>query len=338
MRPRYFLSGLGSMGKRHLLGLVRAGGVVSAVDPNPRAADESRAFLKEAGQDPASLAEVASRWDALASNQSEFDAAVFAETVPGRLPNVEGFLSRFRARSFLLEKPLSADPAALPRFQELFESAGVALDSVSVNFPRRVWPFFIQLREWTARKDPKVGRELTFQLTGGALGLGCNGIHFLDLFLFVTGAREWTLPLARLSAEPVRSGRGSEFVDFGGDFVVRVQGPQAATFFLSLAPESSAPPSLGIRGDGFSFVCDHADNFARLWTRDPESTKPNYRYGADYRKEHEGPLSIPSLDSVTAGWAQRTTVLPTLAQGLDSHRLLFDLLRAGGARGPHAFT
>ena len=52
-------------------------------------------------------------------------------------------------------------------------------------------------------------------LNGGAIGLGCNGIHYLDKFILFSGNEMPNIKWVNLSNEIIKSGRGNHFFDYG---------------------------------------------------------------------------------------------------------------------------
>ncbi len=144
----------------------------------------------------------------------QFDVAVFAETTSHRLQNFRTFLEQGTARRILLEKPMSAVPCEVREFHAVALAHGV--DGITqVNFGRRHWPHLHKLAEYC-------GEEARFSVTlnGGAIGLGCMGIHYLDTFLALSRDEVPEVAWAELSKTMVASGRGTQFADFGGDFVL----------------------------------------------------------------------------------------------------------------------
>jgi len=309
------------MGRRHLRGLVRAGFRVYGADPSAASVQNARDELARAGLPDKNLIVI----DQVPTE--EFDVAIFAETAARRLDNARGFSKVARASRILLEKPLAADPAAVEAFVALFGAMG---DSVQVNFARRAWPLVERLRVFC-----HASQRFDMTVNGGAFGFGCNGIHYLDLFLHFSSTDHATVALAQLSAVPVMSGRGVEYQDFGGRFVVET--PRSSLACVG-EPTSSAPVCLTIRGDHFSAWIDEQDLLWRLVARDPASRLPNYRSGADYAIQADGLAVVPSLDSVTERWARGDVQMPSLGTALASHRLLHEVLHAGGAAPPYRYT
>lgn len=317
-----YLSALGMMGRRHLKGLVRAGLTVVASDPNPAVFDVARAELAQAGLPVDRLLTDDTPVDA-------FDVAIFSETTTARLANFERCLARAKLGKVLLEKPISADPAEFGRFLELAGRYGIA-ERTEVNFIRRTWSHVRQLAELCAQEQ-----SFTVTLNGGAIGLGCMGVHYLDTFLCIAGDETAKVAWVSLSTETVKSGRGQQFEDFGGSFVAETR---RGRLMASLEADSSANVIMTVRGQHFMAQVDYGDLTWKVVRRKADSALPFYRYGADYEIVEQGKLELPAMDAVTEAWAKGEQTLLRLEQALPVHRLLDDILRAGGAQPPYRFT
>ena len=66
----------------------------------------------------------------------------------------------------------------------------------------------------------KKENNFVMMLNGGAIGLGCNGIHYLDKFILFSGNEMPNIKWVNLSNEIIKSGRGNHFFDYGGDFIL----------------------------------------------------------------------------------------------------------------------
>jgi predicted dehydrogenase len=319
-----FLSGLGTMGRRHLKGLVRAGFHVVGFDPDPASYNKALTELSEAGLSGDHFSWVDNYPTAT------FDVAIFSETASWRYQNIVRFLEVSKASRYLLEKPLSANPDEVEQYSGLFAAAGVAADAIYVNFPRRTWVATKILRELiTGSVDVQI------TINGGAIGFGCNGIHYLDFVLHLAQTDVAEILFCELDEQRVASGRGSQYLDYGGRFLLRTGN---ISLFCAANAESSAPVLLTVRGDHFIVLLDETNLSWKVLKRSPDSKLPNYRCGADYSVMEQGALLVENLDVVTERWIERTVELPTLAEALPAHRLLERILKAGGAKPPFSYT
>lgn len=318
-----FLSALGAMGRRHLQGLVRAGFTVTAYDINDGLQDTVNKELLAAGLPVGNV--IFTR----AIPTGNFDVAVFAETTTRRLENFKQFFSHAKAARILLEKPMSADPDEVRDFHAVALAHGVA-SITQVNFVRRHWPHLHKLAERCAQED-----RFTVTLNGGAIGLGCMGIHYLDTFLALSGDEMPNVTWSELSKTVVASGRGAQFTDFGGDFVLT---GLRSRLMASLEACSSANVVMTVRGAHFLANVDYTDMLWKISTRKPGSNLLNYRYGAEYVVDEEGSFTIPAMHELAQNWATGLIQMPRLEQAVKTHDLLDRILQAGGAKPPYQYT
>lgn len=320
--PLAYLSGLGVMGRRHLKGLIRAGFDVCACDPNPAAFQAATAELVEAGLPIERLRRTA-------GPAGRFDVAVFAETAAVRLSNFGSFLSTVQADRILLEKPLTTDPEQLDALIALARRHRVS-DRTQVNFIRRAWPHVQMLASLCADEE-----RFAVTLNGGAVGLGNLGVHYLDTFLFFAGEEVPAVLWSSVPPEIVGSGRGDEFQDRGAEFVLL---GRRGRLLASLEPASSASVVMTVRGAHFIAHVDYTDMRWKVARRRPGSSLPNYRYGADYEVIEDGPFDLPPMDALTEAWAGGVLQMSPLDQACAAHRLLGEILTAGGVRPPYSFA
>jgi len=318
-----FLSALGSMGRRHLQGLVRAGFLVTAYDINDGLQDTVNKELFAAGLPVGNV--IVTR----TIPTGNFDVAIFAETTASRLQNFKQFLSQAKAARILLEKPMSADPDEVRSFHAVALAHGVA-GITQVNFVRRHWPHLHKLAERCAQEE-----RFTVTLNGGAIGLGCMGIHYLDTFLALSRDEMPDVTWSELSKTVVASGRGVQFTDFGGDFVLT--GPRSR-LMASLEAGSSANVVMSVRGAHFLAQVDYTDMRWKISTRRADSSLPNYRYGAEYVVDEESGFSIPAMHELSQNWATGLIDMPGLVQAVKTHDLLDRILQSGGAKPPYQYT
>jgi hypothetical protein len=259
-----------------------------------------------------------------------FDAAIFSETVAWRYENIISFLKRSTAARFLLEKPLSADPSHIENLPSIFTCAGVSLDSVFVNFPRRTWGITQFLRELIIDSS-----SVQITINGGALGFGCNGIHYLDWFLHLAKTNIANIVFCKLDDILIGSGRGLHFFDYGGTVLLQAKN---TNLFLSASAASSAPVLITIRGDHFLTLIDETNFTWKVLKRSSDSQLPNYRYGSDYELYESGPFQVDGLDLLTQKWLEGSADLPLLEDAIPAHNLLHSILQAGGHSPPFKYT
>jgi hypothetical protein len=172
------ISGAGQLGSRYLQGLARCRLPLRIYVQDPRKESLSRAAQRWKEVNGPTIEHHVSFHPTVESLPQEVDVAIVATTADVR-PYVVGAIARHAAvRYWVLEKVLAQDEAGL---DELLLHVGNSVGAW-VNTPRRMMPWHQQMRSQLGLACP-----LTLRVDGGAWGLACNAVHFLDLCGWWTG-------------------------------------------------------------------------------------------------------------------------------------------------------
>jgi hypothetical protein len=142
----------------------------------------------------------------------ELDLVIVATNSNVRRAVIESLLARKVVRYLILEKVLFQKTEDLDAVDQLLRAKNV---HAWVNCPFRMTPFYRNLK--ARLKDD---RKLDFAVTGSQWGLGCNGIHYLDLCAFLSGDDDFTLTSEMVDQTIIESKR-SGFVEFTGTLAGR---------------------------------------------------------------------------------------------------------------------
>lgn len=308
--------GAGRMGQRHLMGARGAVRAIDVVEPNETARKETLA--RAAG----AHLRVYESLDALPDDR-RYEAAILASTAAGRLEQLLEVLRR-RVSQVLVEKPIEQSRARMRAFI-----------AATAEFPGAVW--CNHYRRTLAGFDPvrREGGPLYITVSSGAMGLGCNGIHWIDFALHLTGQNSGTLLFGEIDPTPIGSGRGATFRDYGGRGLFGF--PDGSRLFLSSAPGSSAPTAISIMSSTRHWLVDQQTDRALLHERAPEVSHPAYLYGKDYSFRQRSGLEATDLAALTTQWltcvaAHTAPPQPPILETQPAYELLFDLLESGGER------
>lgn len=198
--------GCGQLGSRHLQGMANSKHrhMIYIVDPN-QAALEVAVQRWNAMQNP-SGSEVVADQD-FSSLPPHLDFVVIACSADIRFDLLTKLLGGHKVRYLLLEKVL---------FQRLeYYDAAVKLIAATgttayVNCARREFDVYRDIKQMLRSE-----RLVELEVFGGAWGLGCNAVHFLDLFDHLTGELPIAIDASGLVAGTVPSKRQG-FVEFTG--------------------------------------------------------------------------------------------------------------------------
>lgn len=196
--------GAGQLGSRHLQALAQLKRPVSlhVVDPSAEA-------LKTAEQ---RFQEVATSFDGNISFYGNIDSlpksqelVIVATGSKIRRSVIEQILAHAQVKFLVLEKFLFTKLADYEAVGTLLQQKNV---KTWVNCPRRMMPYYQQLQQ-------QLEGPIHFFATGNEWGLGCNGIHLVDLFAFLTKHSNIHL-FHQLIDKKVHASKRSGYVEFTG--------------------------------------------------------------------------------------------------------------------------
>jgi predicted dehydrogenase len=306
------------MGLRHLSGLREVTGEIHVVDQKPEAETDVRRVAAEFGLDAqvyfyTALEQI--------PDSMNLDAAILGATAKARLESVRQVVAR-KITYLLIEKPLEQSRERCDEILRLVRDSGLR---AKCNLYRRCLPFYSTLKE--------EGGPFQITVNCGASGLGCNGIHWIDFAIYLTGSKTAEMLFGEVEEAEIASGRGPSFRDYGGRALLAFE--DGSRLFLSSSAMSSAPASLTIVQAARHYLIDQDGDAAIVFKRPASSTMPNYRYGADYEREEIRGIESIQLGDLTRDWirwieGRGQCCLPDLEEAALGHKLLFDLLETTG--------
>ena len=108
---------------------------------------------------------------------------IISATASGRLESCQT-ARNFSPKSILIEKPLGQ---SLNQVKELVSFFKDFTGKVFVNLNTRMYPFIKSLKS-DLKNFSQFKGPVNISFTGGSLGIGANGIHYLDLLYFLYDA------------------------------------------------------------------------------------------------------------------------------------------------------
>lgn len=244
--------GAGQLGSRHLQGLARVETplAIHLLDPS-----ESSLALARSRYDEVAGASSPHRLHLcqdVAQLPDQLELAISATTANHRLPSLRQVLGQVGVRHVLLEKVLFQRVEEYQVAARLLEKTGTR---AWVNCARRMFPGYQELKAFFGDEAP-----FLLQVTGGNWGLGCNAIHFCDLFTYLTGSDELSFDASGLDKMAHASKRVG-FFEFTGTLV----GRQGHRQLLLQSREEVTPRHLVmIRSSSKTVLIDEVGGVARL--------------------------------------------------------------------------
>ena len=170
--------GAGQLGSRHLQGLLKfeKEQLIYVLDPS----ENSLNISKERAQEVENKHNLifTNVWDEL---PTEFDLVIVATGANVRSKVVYKLLTDFKVENLILEKILFQDINSYSEIRNLIKKTKT---STWVNHPRRMFNHYQEIKKIISQNEEKV----SFQVYGGNWGLACNGLHFIDLFSFLSNS------------------------------------------------------------------------------------------------------------------------------------------------------
>lgn len=136
-----------------------------------------------------------------------FDVVIIATNANVREEVLMQLLQNFKVKYLILEKVLFTDLSAYKRVSNILKHYSV---KTWVNHPRRMFSSYQQLKELIG--DSFNG---TFSATGGNWGIGCNGLHLIDFFEYISGSYTESLDADWIDSKILESKRKG-FIEFTG--------------------------------------------------------------------------------------------------------------------------
>jgi predicted dehydrogenase len=319
--------GAGRMGIRHAQGIE----AVSAVS-EICLVDISEDSLMNATQLFANSANFSKFKFSLATNFSDntdqYDVAVIASTAGDRLETLSTIISK-NVKHVLLEKPLGQSLEEVEKIKNFLDQFPAVKSYV--NFAMRLNPSMIELKKDLNNLPQMVGPK-TITINMGAIGIGSNGVHYLDMCYFLFNANKAKIVAAEIEDNLIQSGRGPQFNDFGGWGVIHYYKNEeyVGKLILSISSTSTAFGAFEIVGTHGRIHYDDVREIRTDSLRNEDSNLPMYRYHGDYVQDITKKVTSAPLSELTKYWLENliegNAVLPSVENTINIHELLFNWL------------
>lgn len=170
---------------------------ITVIDPNLNALEIARKRYEKMPLNP--YVRSVSYHQNLPDLCAKIDLAIISTNADKRRKVIENLLDNVNLKYLILEKVAFQ---STKDFQEISDILSKRNIKAWVNCPRRLYPFFRNLREETILSD-----SIKISITGKKWGLASNTIHMLDLFAFLSGQTKLTLNISELDTEICKSKR-----------------------------------------------------------------------------------------------------------------------------------
>ncbi|MEZ8943708.1 Gfo/Idh/MocA family oxidoreductase [Vibrio sp. 10N.247.311.12] len=185
MKDNLLIIGAGQLGSRHLQALAQLDDKFSiyVLDPSEQSLDVAKQRYQEVAQEASPGVTYVTDMESIAGLSVE--VAIVATNAAVRLGIVKQLVEKLTVKYLVLEKVLFQSIAQLIEAEKLLADAGV---KTWVNCPRRQFPAYQALAQ-----QYQGAKSVALEVTGSNWGLGCNAIHFIDLWNYLAGFSNYDL-------------------------------------------------------------------------------------------------------------------------------------------------
>lgn len=253
---RMVLVGAGQLGSRHLQGLANIDIPVSidVIDPNEASLKTAQERYAQIAANP-NISKV-SFLPRISDLSGQIDLAIIATNADVRADVISSLVLNHTVRNLVMEKILFQKEADFERIATLLNRQHVYAE---VNCPRRIFPFYLHLKEALA-----VEAGFSFSVNGSHWGMGCNAIHFLDLFAHLSGNSIVEIKDALLDDNILESKRPG-FVEFTG--TISGNNLRGDIFSISSRIEPDIPLKITINTDAQLIEIDESAGKASFFNK-----------------------------------------------------------------------
>lgn len=198
--------GAGQLGSRHLQGLKVAASPLSIT-----VVDSSQESLKIAKDRYEAVSAIGEKEILLTEDLNQLpatlDLAVVATSSKPRASIVRSLLNHSVVKNLILEKVLFTKLEDYDEIESLLKAKDVRC---WVNCPRRMFGSYQKIKMNLSYSEP-----INMEYIGKEWGLCCNAMHFIDVFMYLTGEDNYTIDTNGIEPEIIESKRNG-YVEMNG--------------------------------------------------------------------------------------------------------------------------
>ncbi len=267
--------------------------------------------------------------DQLYEDKLNYNIAILSNTASNRQTLLE-FVIQKGIKNILVEKPLGQSLKEVENLISYIKKFTKVRCDVNLNM--RLYEGF-NLLKYDLDNLPQLQGPKTIMINTGSIGIGANGIHYIDLAMFLLNASNYTIDFADIDETVLTSGRGKEFCDFGGIVVAKFAnsvGELVGKLILSISSKSTAFGNWEIIATHGKISINEFLGQRVNHYRNKESEMPINRYLADYLEPEIMNFNVTGLSQITTNWLneldKNNFILPSLEESFLAHKFMFDWL------------
>lgn len=176
------------------------------------------------------------------------DLVIIATSSAPRFLITKQLIEKKHVGNIIFEKVLFQNEESFFAIEELLRNNDI---NAWVNCPRRMFDYYNDIKQELNDTD-----KLIFTVSGGEWGLGCNSIHFIDIFSYLAKQSSYTLLTDGLNKKVYPSKR-SGYIEFCG--ILSGITERGDIFNLISQENSSITPLISIVSQNKKFVIDETN-------------------------------------------------------------------------------
>ncbi len=241
--------GAGQLGSRHLQGLKGSASPLSIT-----VVDNNESSLKVAKERYDSIAGIGDKnvvfTTELSQLPSELDLVVVATSSKPRAVIVKALLEHSVVKNLILEKVLFTKLLEYDEILSLLYEKNV---KCWVNCPRRMFGSYQTILANLSRSE-----HIKMEYKGCDWGLCCNAMHFIDVFMYLTGEDSYEIDSSLIEPEIIESKRNG-YIEMNGTLSITT--PHGHSLILSSSHNISNSACVNIKNGNHNIVLDeiHGD-------------------------------------------------------------------------------
>jgi len=243
--------GAGQLGSRHLQSLAHLTLPVEifVIDPSMPSLEVAQQRWRDVNSNPSFRIHF---FESIASLPFSVDVAIVATNANIRRKVVEQILQHCSVKFLVLEKVLFQSIEEYDVMRDLMLSKNV---TAYVNCPRRMYSYYKNLRD----ELKNYNTPLQFNIQGNSWGMGCNIIHFIDLFFFLRDDK--ITKTSSLLDEIIHEAKRPGYIEFTGQYILE---NEYGDSFLAICRDSNimVPTVITISSSDFTYRIVEAERKA----------------------------------------------------------------------------
>ena len=247
MQFNILIIGLGNIGLRHLEGALKLKCKLNffLIDTSLKAIENSKTLVKKKNTN---LKSVFLYSNIIINFNEIIDCAIIATTADIRFKITNDLLNKNKITNKKIEKVLFNN---IKEYKQILNRTKTNKIKTYVNYPRKFMPDYHHLKKKLINQ-----KIISIKICGFGWGLASNIFHFLDIFVFLVGDKNFYLYKNNLSKKLFKSKR-NKFLEARGELVFKTLGNYKLT---CIDDKNYIANFLKIETENFVILVDEAKN------------------------------------------------------------------------------